>query len=418
MCLANGSIVAWGWQMSDAELKGNLAVPLKPMQRVLLSGVQVFAVLAVVMYLLTMFSGQSLSVQVQSGNASESAIDEILNASFIVPALLLLASIAATRLMRKSQNVQAALISLLASSTAAYLLLNTIELRDTTHSAYWLEVIAAWLLAWACVEQLAGIKTLSSVYRTLLNVVIPILFGAWLLILWEILTRGLDVPQVLLPAPSVIGLRFGTSTSILWADFQQTFLRAVLIGYALGCGAGFIVAILIDRSPFLQRGLLPIGNLVSALPIVGVAPIMVMWFGFDWQSKAAVVVVMTFFPMLVNTVAGLSAAQPMQLDLMKTYAANYWQNLFKLRLPEALPFIFNALKINSTLAMIGAIVAEFFGTPTVGMGFRISTEVGRMNVDMVWAEIAVAAVAGSLFYGVVALIERTLTFWHPSNRQG
>ena len=120
--------------------------------------------------------------------------------------------------------------------------------------------------------------------------------------------------------------------------------------------------------------------------------------------------------MLVNTVAGLSAASPMQHDLMKTYAANYWQNLFKLRLPEALPFIFNALKINSTLAMIGAIVAEFFGTPTVGMGFRISTEVGRMNVDMVWAEIAVAAVAGSLFYGVVALTERVFTFWHPSNR--
>ncbi len=173
---------------------------------------------------------------------------------------------------------------------------------------------------------------------------------------------------------------------------------------------------MIDRSPFLRRGLLPVGNLMSALPIIGVAPIMVMWFGFDWQSKAAVVVVMTFFPMLVNTLAGLSAASHIQLDLMKTYGASYRQTLFKLRLPEAMPFIFNALKINSTLALIGAIVAEFFGTPIVGMGFRISTEVGRMNVDMVWAEIAVAAVAGSAFYGVIALIERKLTFWHPSMR--
>jgi len=141
-----------------------------------------------------------------------------------------------------------------------------------------------------------------------------------------------------------------------------------------------------------------------------------MWFGFDWPSKAAVVIVMTFFPMLVNTVSGLAAANRMQHDLMKTYAASYWQTLFKLRLPEALPFIFNALKINSTLALIGAIVAEFFGTPIVGMGFRISTEVGRMNVDMVWAEIAVAAVAGSLFYGFIALLERLSTFWHPSQR--
>jgi NitT/TauT family transport system permease protein len=127
--------------------------------------------------------------------------------------------------------------------------------------------------------------------------------------------------------------------------------------------------------------------------------------------------VMTFFPMLVNTLAGLAASDHMQRDLMQTYAANHLQSLVKLRLPAALPFIFNALKINSTLALIGAIVAEFFGTPVVGMGFRISTEVGRMNIDMVWAEIAMAALAGSIFYGVIALIERAATFWHPSFRQ-
>jgi NitT/TauT family transport system permease protein len=238
-----------------------------------------------------------------------------------------------------------------------------------------------------------------------------------LLIIWEAVTRGLSVPQVLLPSPSAIATRFAASTATLWADFKQTFLKAVLIGYALGCGSGFLVALLIDRSDFMKRGLLPIGNLVSALPVVGIAPIMVMWFGFDWPSKAAVVVVMTFFPMLVNTVAGLAASDAMQRDLMKTYAAGYGQTLFKLRLPLAMPFIFNALKINSTLALIGAIVAEFFGTPIVGMGFRISTEVGRMNVDMVWAEIAVAAIAGSLFYGLIGLIERVLTFWHPSFRR-
>jgi NitT/TauT family transport system permease protein len=224
------------------------------------------------------------------------------------------------------------------------------------------------------------------------------------------------VPGVLLPPPSAIGARFAASIPTHWADYQQTVLKAVLMGYIMGCGSAFVVAIAIDRSSFLQRGLLPIGNLVSALPIVGVAPIMVMWFGFDWQSKAAVVIIMTFFPMLVNTVAGLTASSAIQRDLMKTYAAGYWQTLFKLRLPLALPFIFNALKINSTLALIGAIVAEFFGTPIVGMGFRISTEVGRMNVDMVWAEIAVAALAGSAFYGAIAQIEKMSTFWHPSMR--
>lgn len=345
-----------------------------------------------------------------------SLLSLVLGGKIWLAAVLVVAAYASFRVLPQSR-LTAAVATGVASLLAAYVLLGQVNNAESPQPlGFWFQVIAAWLLAWMCVEQLAAIKTLSRSYAGLLNIIIPVLFGVWLLLLWELLTRGFNVPQVLLPAPSLIAERFVSSPHILWADFQQTFLKAVLIGYAMGCGAGFVVAILIDRSPFLQRGLLPIGNLVSALPIVGVAPIMVMWFGFDWPSKAAVVIIMTFFPMLVNTVAGLSAATPMQHDLMKTYAASYWQSLFKLRLPEALPFIFNALKINSTLAMIGAIVAEFFGTPTVGMGFRISTEVGRMNVDMVWAEIAVAAVAGSLFYGAVALTERVFTFWHPSIR--
>ena len=137
----------------------------------------------------------------------------------------------------------------------------------------------------------------------------------------------------------------------------------------------------------------------------------------DWHSKAAVVVVMVFFPMLVNTVAGLNAKDNIQHDLMKTYGASYWQNLLKLNLPAAMPFIFNGLKICTTLALIGAIVSEFFGSPTRGMGFRISTEVGRLSLDMVWAEITVAAFAGSAFYGLMALIEKGVTFWHPSQRK-
>jgi NitT/TauT family transport system permease protein len=126
---------------------------------------------------------------------------------------------------------------------------------------------------------------------------------------------------------------------------------------------------------------------------------------------------MVFFPVLVNAVAGLRASEPMQRDLMATWGAGYWQTLWKLRLPAAMPFIFNGLKIATTLALIGAIVAEFFGSPTQGMGFRISTEVGRLGLDMVWAEIAVAALAGSAFYGLIALMERRVTFWHPSQRR-
>jgi NitT/TauT family transport system permease protein len=273
-----------------------------------------------------------------------------------------------------------------------------------------------WAAAWALNEYLVRLEDRSPALKGMVNFTVPLLFGVTLIVVWEGFARGFNIPQVLLPAPLQIWDRIASSTELLWADFRQTFLKAVLAGYALGCGTGFLTALAIDRSPFLKRGLLPLGNFVSALPIIGIAPIMVMWFGFDWQSKAAVVLVMTFFPMLVNTVQGLSASSMMERDLMQTYASGWWQTMVKLRLPAAMPFIFNALKINSTLALIGAIVAEFFGTPIVGMGFRISAEIGRMNTDMVWAEIAVAALAGSAFYGVIALIERGVTFWHPSIR--
>ncbi|AXX97219.1 ABC transporter permease [Profundibacter amoris] len=246
---------------------------------------------------------------------------------------------------------------------------------------------------------------------------VPAIFGITILVIWEGLVRGLQVPSVILPPPTMIAAKVAESIPILWGDLVQTFVKGALTGYIIGCGAAVITAILIDRSPFLQRGLMPVGNFIAALPIIGTAPILVMWFGFDWQSKAAVVVVMVFFPMLVNTVQGLKATDQMQRDLMRTYAGSYWQTLFKLRLPAAMPAIFNGLKIATTLALIGAIVAEFFGSPTRGMGFRISVEVGRLGLDMVWAEIFVAALAGSAFYGAVAMLEKGITFWHPSQRR-
>ncbi len=246
--------------------------------------------------------------------------------------------------------------------------------------------------------------------------VIPILFGITLLAMWETGERLFEISDVLLPAPSEIAARFWLSRDILWVDFVQTVIKGALSGFVMGCGAAIVLAVVIDRFPFLQKGLLPVGNFVAALPIVGMAPILVMWFGFDWQSKAAVVVVMVFFPMLVNTVQGLQSTDTMQRDLMRTYASSYWQTLLKLRLPAAMPFIFNGLKIASTLALIGAIVAEFFGSPIHGMGFRISTSVGQLALDLVWAEIVVAAIVGSAFYGGIALLERLVTFWHPSQR--
>ncbi|HUH86169.1 MAG TPA: ABC transporter permease [Stellaceae bacterium] len=276
---------------------------------------------------------------------------------------------------------------------------------------FWLGVLALAAIVWRALERLAVRRGRA------FDIAVPLLFGAWLISLWQIVVVGCAIPPALLPPPTQIAAVLWAALPLLGGDFVQTFIRSMIPGYVIGCGAGFLTAVLVDRVPFLQRGLLPIGNLASALPIVGIAPIMVMWFGFDWPSKAAVVAVMTFFPMLINTIAGLAALGRIERDLMRTYAARYGATLWLARLPAALPFLFNALKVNSTLALIGAIVAEFFGTPTQGLGFRISTSVGALDIPLVWATIVVASVTGSAAYGALALAERRVTFWHPSFRK-
>jgi len=313
-------------------------------------------------------------------------------------------------------SVVAALAGVVIGSAATLALVYDTAVAGHAALGFWLPVLGLWLAAALAVVGLAAIRTRDKTAGRMLDLAIPLLFGAFVFYLWEVAVRGFGVPPVLFPAPSAIAGRFFSSLFMLWQDFFQTFILGVLSGYVIGCTAGFLVAVVANRYVFLGKGLLPIGNFVSALPIVGIAPIMVMWFGFDWPSKAAVVVVITFFPMLVNTLAGLAAAGHIERDLMRSYGATYRQMLFKLTLPAAMPFVFNALKINSTLAFIGGIVAEFFGTPTQGIGFRISIEAGRMALDVVWAEIMLAAIAGMAFYGIVAFAERATTFWHPSYR--
>ena len=271
--------------------------------------------------------------------------------------------------------------------------------------------IVFWISAWSINIWIARQKE-----KKILNLFPPILFGVSIIFIWQATVVHFEVSPVILPPPSAIYIKFISSIPTLWEDFVQTAIKGALSGYLIGCGLAFFVSLIADKFKFFERGVLPIGNFLAAMPIIGIAPILVMWFGFGWQSKAAVVAVMVFFPILVNTVQGMKMSDKIHRDLMQTYNASYLQTLFKLRLATAMPFIFNGLKICTTLALIGAIVAEFFGSPIRGMGFRISTEAPRFALDMVWAEITVAAIAGSLFYGGVVLLEKWVTFWHPSQR--
>ena len=284
--------------------------------------------------------------------------------------------------------------------------------RSSADSTRALTLFALWAAGWL-VTALIAHRARGPAMRAL----VPVTVGALVLGIWQLAVTWYRVPPVILPPPSAIVQAALTSLPVLWADFVQTIVKGGLSGYLIGVLAAFVTAIAVDRSTFLRRGLLPVANFLAALPIVGTAPILVAWFGFGWESKAAVVVVMVFFPMLVNIVAGFLDTSAMQRDLMRTYGAPYRASFWRLKLPAALPFIFNGLKISTTLALVGAIVAEFFGSPTQGLGYRINTSAGRLELDMVWAAIVVSALSGGLFYAAVAALERRLTFWHPSQRR-
>jgi NitT/TauT family transport system permease protein len=316
------------------------------------------------------------------------------------------------RLARLTPARQAAIAFGLAMSAAARLAhFEAASGNATPAAAFTAALLATLLLAGWSVQRCAALDK-----PGWQRAISPLLFGAWVLFFWQVAVVAYGVPRVLLPAPLAVLQSLWDNAATLGRDFVQTVLKAVLLGWALGSGLGFAVGVAIDRLPFLQRGLLPVASLTSTVPLVAVAPIMVMWFGFEWPSKAAVVVLMTFFPMLVATRAGLAAAGKSERELMHSYAAGYGRTLLDLRLPCAVPFIVSALKVNASLALIGAIVAEFFGSPTVGLGFRIGTEAAKMNMGLVWAAIVVAAVTGSLAYALLVLLERRWAFWHPSVR--
>ncbi|GIW35697.1 ABC transporter permease [Meiothermus sp.] len=232
----------------------------------------------------------------------------------------------------------------------------------------------------------------------------------------EALLRAYQVPPGLIPTPSRVLFTFFAVRDVLLQDAFQTVVLEALVGYLIGCGLGVITALLVSRYVFLERGLLPYATVFSSIPIVALAPVLVKMVGIDWQSKAVIVAITVFFPVVVNTFRGLTEVSPLSLDLMRSYAASEVQQYRWLRLPNALPFIFNALKLGTTLAMIGAIVGEFFGANGQGLGFRIQIEAGRFGFDIVWSAIIVASLIGIAWYNLVAWLERRLTGWHVSFR--
>ena len=229
---------------------------------------------------------------------------------------------------------------------------------------------------------------------------------------WEAVVFAFGIEFYLLPATHVIVLNLRETYPVLLEAGLYTFTEA-LAGYALGCSGGIVAAMLASRSPAFAEVVVPYAVASAAVPIVALAPLAIVWFGVAQASKIAIVALMTFFPTFVSTVRGLDSVSPPSLDLMRSYAASDWQVFTKLRLPHSLPYVFTALRSCTTLAMIGAVVSEFFGGPVKSLGVYIKSTASLFQTRQAWSAILVACALGLLFYTAISLIERRVLGVRP-----
>ncbi len=240
---------------------------------------------------------------------------------------------------------------------------------------------------------------------------------AIVLVGWQEAYRALAIKQFLLPKPTSIASAFWSNHAELlragWLTFQEA-----LGGFVVGSGLAIVAALVLSRWRPLGRLLMPYAVAANAIPIIAFAPIANAWFGdFSKSSKVAIAAVLCFFPVLVNTLRGLTSVHPQSIELMRSYAAGEIEIFRRVRIPTALPFIFTALKVASVLAMIGAIVAEYFGGSFSDLGTLIRSQYQVFAYQEAWAGILVACSFGMLFYLAVSLVERLLLRWQPSTSE-
>jgi NitT/TauT family transport system permease protein len=236
------------------------------------------------------------------------------------------------------------------------------------------------------------------------------------LAIWEGVVQLFGVPIYLLPAPSQILATMAQQLPLLVRIGLATFSEAVT-GFVLGCTLGCLGAAVCVRWRRLADALVPLSVATNAVPIIALAPLLGIWLGSTQPaSKVAVVVIMTFFPTLVSVYRGLISPNADALQLMHSYAAPQRDIFLKLRLPAALPYLFNALKVCATLSMIGAVVAEFFGGPQNTLGVYIKSQAGILRTREAWSAIVIACLLGIGFYLLIVLIERLLMPWHVAHR--
>lgn len=233
--------------------------------------------------------------------------------------------------------------------------------------------------------------------------------------LWEVAVR-----TPVLPPPSAIVEALAENWSAgrwpLFESARNTLVEA-LLGLLIGTAFGVVLGAVVARWQSARDSILPLAVAVNAIPIIAFAPIMNLWFGvLNPLSKAAIAAVLVFFPIFINVVRGLSSVSPESLELMRSYAAGEWTVLAKLRIPNALPFFLTGLKVSIVLALIGAIVGEYFGGASNVIGRIVVQSASALRWDVSWAAIILGSAAGIVLYLAVVAVERLLIPWHASAR--
>jgi len=240
--------------------------------------------------------------------------------------------------------------------------------------------------------------------------------AAVVLATWEGGIAAFHIQQFLLPRPSDIVKSFWTERHTLWPAGWYTFKEA-LGGFAAGSTLGVLAATFVGRFKRVGTAFMPIAIAANAVPIIAFAPIFDIWFNpLSPVSKMAIAAVLCFLPVMVNTLRGLQSASPRQIELMRSYAASDLEIWLRVRVPTALPFLFTALKVASVLAMIGAIVGEYFGGAFNALGVLINSDAQIFDFVTAWAGIFVASLLGLSLYAAVVLMERLVVRWVPDAR--
>ena len=247
-----------------------------------------------------------------------------------------------------------------------------------------------------------------------MRIVAPAVFAVVVLALWQLYTAVSDVPESSLPAPTEIA-RAGWEHRDLLIDNTWVTVEEILIGFVLAIVLGVLLAILIRSSRTVERAVYPWLVVSQMVPVPAIAPIFVIWTGFDLRPKVMVVALVAFFPIAVNSIDGLRAADPQLLRLMRTLRASRWQQFRYARLPAALPFLFSGLKVAAALSVIGAVFGEWVGS-SEGLGHLILVLNNATETATMFATIFVLSVIGIALFGLVILLERRLLPWYYEGR--